>query len=387
MNSITLGSPNLFVKGMVDVIVTDPSTGNIVGYDNVSSESAVNTSVNMGEITGGLGNALLMNIPDTTRISGTLTSQAFSLQQRALATGGQVNYGGVISYCETVTAGTGGILTTTKAAAKSYAQGSADTTAWAYVRAHGASTFDGAACSIPVGGNTVSGYVGAVAGQQYDIFYFVNSSTCQVLPLSSNFDPSVVSLTIKYAVYAKVNDKVSNGTLQGYLYLVVPRAQFTGDAGTSANQTSNSTTSYDWTAVLPERTMMECTACGTDTSNYAYYIYAPCEVTSGIKRIAFVGVGSDLSYPAGTTFSIPTVFVMENGSIVTADYSLIEPTAVSGTSVEGVFFIRNSAGEFTGNMITNLPSSEEGPYPTTVTFTVTGTNISTSITVDTTAAN
>jgi hypothetical protein len=331
----------------------------------------------MGEITGGLGNALLMNIPDTTRISGTLTSQAFSLQQRALSTGGNVSYGGVISYCETLTADTGGSLTTSKPAAKSYAQGAADTSAWCYVRPHGSATLSGAAYSIPVGGNRVGGFLGT-SGQQYDVFYFVDSSTCQVLPIGSNFDPSVVSITIKYAVYAKVNDKISNGTLQGYLYLVVPRAQFTGDAGIGANQTTNSTTSYDWTAVLPEQSMMSCTACGVDTSNYAYYIYSPCDTASGIVGIGVVGVSDEVTVLDGTVLQMPLVFLMENGDVVNADYSMVtvdfDPEEVTGMSPSF-----GGDGTFKGAILYVGQNGE--PIVWNTTFSIAGTNVSKTIAV------
>ena len=340
MQAITLGNPNLFVKGMVEAVITDPTTGNIIGYDNVSSESAVTSSVNMGEITGGFGNPLLINIPDTTRITGTLTSQAFSLQQRALTSGGKLSYNGTASFCETITA-SGTSLTVTKQPVKAYGQPASDTNCWCYVREHGKGAHVGTNYGVNPSSKTVTGF-SAISGTQYDVFYFISMASAQVLALPASFNPAVATIRLKYGVYAKQNNSVSNGTLQGYLYFIVPRAQFTGDAGIGANQTTNSTTSYDWTAVMPDSNMMECADCGETDSDYAYYIYVPCGGDdASVTGLAVVGGG--LSIAEGVTKQIPVVYVMDDGSTVTPDYQEMTYQS-SATGVASV----NDNGQVTG---------------------------------------
>lgn len=346
MNAITLGNPNLFVKGMVEVVVTDPESGNIIGYDNVASESAVTTSVNMGEITGGIGNPLLINIPDTTRISGSLTSQAFSLQQRALMTGGAITYNSAIPYCETITANSAGYILTTKAPVSGYGQTNGGDP-WCYVREHGATTYTATAYTIQTiaGGNyKVNGFTG-VSGKQYDVFYFTNMIGAQTLALPSNFNPSVASVRLKYAVYAKQNNSVSNGTLQGYLYFIVPRAQFTGDAGIGASQTNNSTTAYDWIALTPDNNMMDCVSCNGDASDYAYYIYVPCDNTMvDVADVVIVGgnITGDAEYINSIT--LPVVLLMKNNTVITPDYSNLT-FATSNNEAVGV----SNAGKLQAN--------------------------------------
>ena len=340
MQAITLGNPNLFVKGMVEAIVTDPTTGNIIGYDNVSSESAVTSSVNMGEITGGFGNPLLINIPDTTRISGTLTSQAFSLQQRALTSGGKLSYNGTASYCETITAN-GTTLTVTKQPVKAYGQPASDTECWCYVREHGSGAYVGTNYGVDPANKQVQGFA-AVSGTQYDVFYFISMASAQVLALPASFNPAVATIRLKYGVYAKQNNSVSNGTLQGYLYFVVPRAQFTGDAGIGANQTANSTTAYDWTAVMPDSNMMECADCGDNDSDYAYYIYVPCGGDdAAVTGLAVVGGG--ISVATGATKQLPILYVMDDGSAITPEYANMTYQS-SADSVASV----NDSGQVTG---------------------------------------
>lgn len=322
MNAITLGDPNLFVKGIVEVLITDPQTGNIIGFDNVATEGAVNTSVNMGEITGGVGNPLLINIPDTTRITGTLTSQAFSMQQRALITGGSISNNGVVSFCETLTADENGILTASRTPVKAYGQSASDAMCWCYVRPKGAPSYKGTNIGIKsLSGKTPSS-AAVTPGSEYDVFYFVSMASAKVLALPENFNPSVATLRLKYCVYAKQNNSVSNGTLQGYLYFVVPRVQFQGDAGISANQTSNATTSYDWMAITPDRNMIECNGCGESGADYAYYVYVPCEgdSTANIDSIHLVG-GPVIQVASGATRATVTpILLMKDGSIATPDY-------------------------------------------------------------------
>lgn len=316
MQAITLGNPNLFVKGMVEVVITDPETGNIIGYDNVASESAVNTSVNMGEITGGFGNPLLMNIPDTTRITGTLTSQAFSLQQRALMTGGQVKANGVVPYCETVTADSDGKLTVTRTPAKAYGQKESDSDAWCYVRRHGEGSYNGTNYQLDEVSKEVLDFTGVVGGQ-YDVFYFTQWASSEILALPASFNPSVATIRLKYGVYSKQNNSVSNGTLAGYLYFIVPRAQFTGDAGIGANQTANSTTSYDWTALMPDNNFMDCANCGANNDDYAYYIYVPCgDEYQSLETLAVIGGVVTLSADNNYTATVPLVGIMKNGTTI-----------------------------------------------------------------------
>jgi hypothetical protein len=344
MNAIRLGDPNLFVKGMVEVVVTDPTTGNIIGYDNVATESAVNTSVNMGEITVGLGNPLLINIPDTTRITGSLTSQAFSLQQRALTTGGTLANNGVVSYCETLTTDSNGVITVSRTPVMAYGQPATDTMCWCYVRPHGTDGYQGT--NIGVSPTTLKTPVGAAlaANTQYDVFYFVSMASAKVLALPSNFNPSVATIRLKYCVYAKQNNSVSNGTLQGYLYFIVPRAQFQGDAGLGASQTSNATTAYDWMAITPDRNMIECNNCGESGADYAYYVYAPCsgDTSANIDSLHLIG-GPTITIQQGGRTVVSPFLLMKDGSLATPDYRQFEwefntegPGAVGSYTANGV---------------------------------------------------
>ena len=317
MEAIRLGDANIFLKGIVQQEYYDPTTGNIIGFDNVATDGAIETSVNLQEITGGFGNPVVGVIPDSTRMTGTYTSAAFSLHTRKLITGGTLSFGGVAPKCETITA-VGTQLTVSNTPAKHYAQPASDTTAWCYVKPVGAANYMGTNYGVSMSTKVVN-YT-AVAGQQYQVFYFVENDSAQVLALPDMFNPSVVTISQKYGVYAKQNGAVSHGTLQGYLYVVIPRAILSGNAGVSANQTTNATTDGSWMALSPDQNMMVCDDCANSSKTFAYYIYVPCGgETVSVQDLAVIGGG--VSVATSATVQIPVVYVMPDNSIKTPTYT------------------------------------------------------------------
>lgn len=341
MDAIQLGNPNIFLKGIVEQIYRDPTTGNIIGYDNVATDGAIETSVNLQEITGGFGNPVVGVIPDSTRMTGTYTSAAFSLQTRQLITGGTLHYGGVSPVCETVTAA-GGKITVSGTPKKHYAQPASDTTAWCYVKPVGAATYMGTNYGV----NITTGEVNytSIDGQQYEVFYFVENASAQVLELPDMFNPSVANISQKYGVYAKQNGAVSHGTLQGYLYVEIPRAILTGNAGVSANQTQNATSDGSWMALSPDQNMMVCDDCANSSKTFAYYIYVPCG-GAAVSVDALVVVGGGVSVAAEGTVQIPVKYLMPDGSTQQPTYAdMTYSIPAAGQSVATV----NNVGQVTG---------------------------------------
>lgn len=317
MDAIRLGDPNIFLKGIVEQIYYNPTTGHIIGYDNVATDGAIETDVNLQEITGGFGNPVVGVIPDSTRMTGTYTSAAFSLHTRQMITGGNLHYNAVSPVCETITA-TGTTLTVSKTPAKHYAQPLSDVKAWCYVKPVGAATYMGTNYGVDITTKQVN-YT-AVAGQSYEVFYFTENQSAQVLELPDMFNPSVVTISQKYGVYAKQNSTVSHGTLQGYLYVVVSRAILNGNAGVSANQTDAATTDGSWMALSPDQNMMVCDDCANASKTFAYYIYVPCGgETAAVADLAVIGGG--VSVKANETAQIPVVYVMPDGSTQTPTYT------------------------------------------------------------------
>lgn len=330
MDAIRLGDSNIFLKGIVEQIYYDPTTGNIIGYDNVATDGAIETEVNLQEITGGFGNPVVGVIPDSTRMTGSYTSAAFSLHTRQLITGGNLHYGGVSPVCETITA-IGTTLTVSKTPAKHYAQPLSDEKAWCYVKPVGAANYMGTNYGVDLTTKQVD-YT-AVAGQEYEVFYFVQNSSAQVLELPDMFNPSVVAISQKYGLFAKQNNTISHGTFLGNLYVVVSRVILNGNAGINANQTDAATTDGSWMALSPDQNMMVCDDCATASKTFAYYIYVPCGgETAAVADLAVIGGG--VSVKVNETAQIPVVYVMPDGSIQTPSYKNLTYTIGSTPAVE-----------------------------------------------------
>ena len=356
MNAITLGNPNFFLKGVAEQTFIDPTTGNIVGYDTVAVDAAITSSVNLQEIAGGMGNALAGVIPDTTRLSGTYTSQAFSLETRKLITGGKLSYGGVASVCETILA-TSEKLKVSRAAAKHYAQPASDEYGWCYVREHGATKYVGTNYGIDLATGEVQDFV-AIPETSYDVFYFTVNDSAKVLALPDNFNPSVVSVQTKYGMYAKQNNAVSGGTFQGWLYVIVPMAVLNGDAGLSANQTTNATTNGNWMAMSPDKTVMDCADCAASGNDFCYYVFVPCAgATSAVKALAIVGGG--VTVAKGGSAQIPVKYVMDDDSILQPTYTdLSYDSAAKGTATVEANGIVSGVAEGTTDVTVSLEKGD-----------------------------
>lgn len=320
MTAFNFGNPNLFVKGSVEQILRDPATGNIVAYDNLASATAINYTFNAQEVTGGFGNRLLAVIPDTTRLSGTYTSQGFSLVHRALVTGGTLSYNAVCPVCESVTVSDGTSVKVTGTPALAYGQPATDTEAWCTVRESGSAQYSGESYGIDLGTKTVNGFT-AQSGKTYEVFYFSANASAQALAIPAAGVPAVVHLTQKWGIYAKQNGSVSQSTLWGYLYLVVPRASLNGDAGIDGDQTTNTTTQYGWSALTDDsQDVMACADCAAPANNMAYYIIVPCADTLEMVQ-ALVVAGGSAAVGVGKSAQIPVRYLMPDGSTVQPTYT------------------------------------------------------------------
>ena len=369
MNAITLGNPNLFLKGIAEQTFFDPSTGNIVGFDNVASDAAISTSVNLQEVTGGFGNAVVGVFPDTVRLTGTYTSQAFSLQTRKLITGGALAYNAVAPVCETIKA-TDATLTVSKTPAKHYGQNASDEYAWCYVKPQGAAGYMGTNYGINMTSKQVVGFT-ATADTTYEVYYFAVNASAQSLAIPEVFNPANVTVQTKYGVYAKQNNSVSGGTLQGWLYVIVPVAILSGDAGVSANQTSNATTDNSWMAISPDHTGLSCGDCSGAADNLAYYVYVPCG-DSAQDVEALVVPGGGITVAVGADVQLPVKYLMPNDTLVQPIYSdMTYVSSATGTASVSSAGVVHGVAAGSATITVTLTKADTSTLTTTALVTVT----------------
>ena len=104
MITATLNGRPLYAKGTMDVKMFDPATNDLVYYSNKMSTSQLASTINLGPINAGIGNPIVIQIPDTPSLTMNLTAADFSLEGRALSVGGNVVYNGVVPVDEAVEA-------------------------------------------------------------------------------------------------------------------------------------------------------------------------------------------------------------------------------------------------------------------------------------------
>lgn len=316
-NSITFGDPALFVKGVAEQIFFDPSNGNIVGYDKTATESSVSITVNLAEITGGMGNQLIGVLPDTARITGTYTSAAFSLQTREKIMGGEIAYNAISQVCEVITADST-VLKVSKTPEKSLAEIATDDAYWCYVRETGEKK-SGYNVSVDPITREVIGFAAEV-GTEYEITYFSHIVSAQMLPIPTIWNPVLMTVQERYGVYAKQNGSAERGVLKGWLYFIVPRAILNADAGESASETANATTDGSWIAIPEKPENMPFCDCDESAHPVAYYVYVPCSgENDAVTEV--VSVGSGLTLKAGKTAQLPIKLVMPDDTLIQPDFT------------------------------------------------------------------
>lgn len=344
---ITFTDPYLYAKGTCNVIVTDPATGDIEFQSSKVQTNQLSTSVTMDPIRAGMGNGIAIQLPSDATVDLTLTAADFSMAARGMQVGSTPFYGAPAPVCESITA-TGASLTLaqTPVAAQGFS------TPYVYIVESGASNPVGTAGTAYTVDNSgvVQGF-SAVSGKTYLVHYFVRNPNAQQLTIYGQFAPAVKHVTVQIPVY---NTEGSNagqrGTQVGWLYYIIPRMQFGGNAATSGDQSSAATTELSGTALTYEQAAASGVCIDCATPELAYMLYVPFDATEGIEGLAVVG--GAVSVVKSSSAQIPVKLYMADGSLVQPDYSALTFTASgapSGTTVgehTGVISAGATAGDF-----------------------------------------
>lgn len=328
-NVTQMGGSNLFVKGVAEQIFMDPTTGNIVGYDRTATNASVATQVNLQEIVGGMGNRLVGVLPDSVRINGTYESAAFSLETREKIMGGQIAYDARASVCEELTGDENGVLTVTGDPTPFYGDEANDTgNYWCFVREKGAGEWLGTNYSVNADTKQVNNFY-AEEGKTYEVMYYTHKASVSTLPIPTMWNPVVMTVQVRYAVYAKQGrgDSSNQGVLKGWLYFIVPRAMLTADAGVNGTQTGTATTDGSWMALTNKaENLPMCADCDGSSSPMAYYVFVPCgETNEAVETILSVGGGMVVA--PGQKKQLSLKLLMPDDTLVQPDFTTLNYTS------------------------------------------------------------
>ena len=318
---ITFTDKSLFLKGVGNVILTDPDTGDILYQSKSFNAGSVSTSVNMNEIRAGLGNPVVATLPSDASLTVEFTAVDFSLFEKAAQVGAALTYGAPVPVAQTIKA-TGTSLTIDVTDGVPAPQlGFSE--AVCYIQPVGAASpiiRDGTAYPISEAG-VISGFT-ATVDQDYKVWYFVQKATAHKATIGSLMDPKIVHFSASFAVYANVGGSANSGTRVGWLYVTVPKLKMQANANISGDQTNADTTVITGMALSEDDQVVSATTylCGDVSNPLAYYVYSPCNDAEIVQGIAVVG--GLVSLPISSVKQIPVYLVMP-------DNTLVKPTSYS----------------------------------------------------------
>ena len=144
-----------------------------------------------------------------------------------------------------------------------------------------------------------------------------------------------------------------------------------GDAGVTANQTTNATTDYSWMALSQDSNGLSCADCIGAGNPLAYYVYVPCgDSNEGVKALVVPGGG--VTVAVGSTVQLPVKYVMPNDTLVQPTYTDLtyESSATATATVSNAGVITGAAAGST-TVTATLTKADGTTVSTTAAVTVT----------------
>ena len=355
----------LFTKGIAYAEFFDVNNNNLLGFSPFVTDFGLNGSMNDGDVEGGIGNQLIISLPDTSRLEVTATTADSALNNMALTIGAQLGGNGIIETMTAIVAGADGTLTIQNAVAPYGAD-----KAICYVLTSTGSdkaaveAGSGRACEIDSssGGIDFEGQ----AGQTYCVKYFVRNSSADELTIPALFQPAVVRAHFAVNVYSQKGGDAMTGSLVKIRHYYFPRYQFNQPLQITESQTTPGTTNLSGRCLTYQQAL-ENGVC-SDANNAAYgfivdeYVGSGESSTSNVQGIYFVS-GGMLNLRANQTITIPVKYDV-NG--VLTDISDMEQIELTATGNIGSF------ASTTSNVFTAGSSTGTGRVNVTVTNSVTG---------------
>lgn len=300
----TFNPQYLFSKGIVYAEFFDPATDNLLGYSQYVTDYGLNGTMNSGDIEGGLGNQLIMCIPDTSRLEITARTADTALNNMALPLGAEVGGNGII---ETVTgiAATGTALSLPNAVAPYGGQNGAI----AYVLTSSgddkAAVQAASGTAYQVSDGVIQGFT-AVSGNTYCVKYFIRNSSAMELTIPALFAPKVVRAHFAVNCYSKNgSDEAMAGSLAKIRHYYFPYYFFTAGLQGSESQTTPGTVDLSGKALTYEEYMANGMCAGGPKQNYGFIVDeivggSGDSSTAAVDGIYFIGLGDGLTGVVGT---------------------------------------------------------------------------------------
>lgn len=365
----------LFTKGIAYAEFFDVNNNNLLGYSPFVTDFGLNGSMNEGDVEGGIGNQLIISLPDTSRLEVTATTADSALNNMALTIGAQLGGNGVI---ETMT---GVVATgTSLSLANAVAPYGADAPICYVLTSSGAdkaAVEAGSGQAYPVVSGTIQGFT-AVSGNTYCVKYFVRNSSADELTIPALFQPAVVRAHFAVNVYSQRGADAMTGSLVKIRHYYFPRYQFNQALQVTESQTTPGTTNLGGRCLTYQQAL-EAGVCASENNNA--YGFIVDEIVGGdtstakVEGIFIIGLGEELELTPGQTMTIPVKYSV-NG--VLTDISDMQQVTFTSPAMGS----NDPAGSFANshsNVFTAAAIGTRGTIVASVTNSATGATYSDSL--------
>lgn len=336
MSTYTFKPQALFTKGIAYAEFFDVNTNNLLGYSPYATDFGLNGSMNDGDVEGGIGNQLIISLPDTSRLAVTCKTADSALNNMALPIGQDVaGYGIVETMTAVVASGTSLNLSNAVAPYGTdkvvcYVLTSSGTDKAAVEAASG--------IAHTVTGGVIEGFA-AISGNTYCVKYFINNSSADKLTIPAMFQPKVVRAHFAVNVYSQNGSgDAMSGTLVKIRHYYFPRYQFNAPLQVTESQTTPGTTDLSGRCLTYQQAL-EAGICANE--NNAAYGFIVDEIvgsntsTAKVEGIYFVGLGNNFELTNGTSYTVPVKYAV-NG-VLTEISDMSQVTFTSSTPATAAF--------------------------------------------------
>ena len=323
-----------FSKGIVYFEAFDVATDDLVGFSKYVTDFSPAGSMNDGAVEGGPGNMLIINIPDTSRLTFTAKTADSALNNMALTIGQSLTGNGVVETSKPVVA-SGAALTITGAVAPLGGQNGPV----AYILGSTGTDKDTVAANsgkaYKVGSDgTIQGFT-AVSGNTYCVKYFVQNSSALQLAVPALFQPKVVRVHFAVNIYAKNGGgDAKNSSLFKIRHYYIPYYFFTGALSDTINQTTPGSVDLSGNCLTADEVGTD--VCASNAMpNYCYIVdeFVSGTSTGSVEGIYFVGAGAGVSVASSETTELVAKYDVAGNLTNISDMSEVTfSTAAEGTA-------------------------------------------------------
>lgn len=356
----------LFTKGIAYAEFFDVNNNNLLGFSPFVTDFGLNGSMNDGDVEGGIGNQLIISLPDTSRLEVTATTADSALNNMALTIGAQLGGNGIIETMTAIVAGADGTLSIQNAVAPH----GADSPICYVLTSTGtdkAAVEAGSGRAYEVDSDGIVMDFVAQANETYCVKYFVRNSSADELTIPALFQPAVVRAHFAVNVYSQKGGDAMTGSLVKIRHYYFPRYQFNQPLQVTESQTTPGTTNLGGRCLTYQQAL-ESGVC-SDANNAAYgfivdeYVGSGDSSTSNVQGIYFVWGSDVLTIRRGQSVTIPVKYDV-NG--VLTDISDMDQVTFSVVNNVGTFANDHS------NVFTAATDGTNGRVNVRVTNSVTG---------------